>query len=182
MRNGKVLWITRTAVFIALLIVWQFATSFLKNTMITGSGVNLLLILSVMTGGWASGAAVAVCSPVFAKFFAIGPFWSLIPFVALGNLALVTVWRLMGKVKMGKVKAREDRIRCVAAVALAAVAKFLVLYVGVVRIAVPFLLGLPEKQAAVVSAMFSFPQFLTAWIGGILAALILPVLTRAAET
>lgn len=45
--NKKVLWITRTASFVALLVVLQFATSFLNNTMITGSIVNLILIISV---------------------------------------------------------------------------------------------------------------------------------------
>jgi hypothetical protein len=54
-----------------------------------------------------------------------------------------------------------------------------VLYVGIVRIAVPVLLGLPERQAAVISGMFSLVQLITALIGGALAAVILPVLQKA---
>ena len=61
----------------------------------------------------------------------------------------------------------------------AAVGKFLVLYIGIVRIAVPMLLGLPEKQAAVMSNMFSIPQLFTAIAGGALAVIILPILQKA---
>lgn len=174
--SKKTLWIARTAVFTAALIVWQYATSFLNNTIITGAGVNLILILAVMSGGRAGGLTVAVLSPVFAKFFGIGPLWALIPFIALGNLTLVFVWHILGGRSTGK-----RRVNYLSAAVLAAVGKFLVLYIGVVRIAVPFLLRLPEKQAAVVSAMFSLPQFVTAGIGGVLAALILPAFLKAVK-
>jgi hypothetical protein len=93
--NGKVLWITRTAVFIALLIVMQAATSSLGQY-VTGSIVNLILIVSVMTCGYLSGIAVAIVSPIFAKLLGIGPLWSLIPFIALGNIAIVLIWRFVG--------------------------------------------------------------------------------------
>lgn len=171
--STKTLWITRTAIFIALLIVWQFATSFLNNTLITGSGVNLILILAVMSGGLSSGGFVAVLSPVFAKFFGIGPLWSLIPFVALGNLTLVLVWHFVGGRKTG-----GKIVNYMIAAVTAAVAKFGVLYIGIVRIAIPFLLQLPQKQAAVISTMFSLPQLITAGIGGILAVAVLPAFLK----
>lgn len=174
--SKKTLWITRTAVFTAVLIVWQFATSFLNNTIITGAGVNLILILAVMSCGPASGLTVAVLSPVFAKIFGIGPLWTLIPFIALGNLALVLLWHVLGGRRMGR-----QRLNYLPAMFLAAVAKFLVLYIGIVRIAVPFLLQLPEGPAAVISAAFSLPQLITAGIGGLLAVLILPVFLKAAD-
>ena len=60
----------------------------------------------------------------------------------------------------------------------AAITKFMVLYLGIVKLAVPFLLGLPEKQAAVISGMFSFPQLITALIGGAIATMIVPILQR----
>lgn len=69
----------------------------------------------------------------------------------------------------------------VIALAAAAAAKFLVLYVGIVQIAVPLLLGLPEPQAAVISNMFSIPQLLTALLGGGVALMVLPTLKKAME-
>ena len=53
------------------------------------------------------------------------------------------------------------------------------LYVGIVQIAVPLLLHLPERQAAVVSNMFSIPQLVTALAGGAFALPLIPRLKKA---
>lgn len=173
--NGKqsILWITRTAIFIALLIVLQAATAPLGNTIITGSIVNLLLIVSVMTCGLASGLSVAAVSPFMAKFLGIGPLWSLIPFIALGNAALVLLWYFIGNRNMGR-----KYTAYIVALFGAAVTKFLVLYIGIVQIAIPVFLGLPEQQAAVISNMFSIPQLVTALVGGALATVLFPRLKK----
>ena len=174
--SKKVLWITRTAAFVALLIALQFATSFLNNTIITGSLVNLILIISVMMGGLSCGLTVAALSPVFAKFLGIGPLWTIVPFIALGNITLVLLWNFIGNRKAGK-----NQANYIMALIIAAVAKFLVLYISIVKIAVPFLLDLPERQASVVSGMFSVPQLITALAGGIFATIVLPVLQKAVQ-
>ena len=172
--KGKVLWITRTAVFIALLVVLQTATAPIGNTLVTGSIVNLLLTVSVMACGLASGLSVAVVSPIMAKLIGIGPFWSLIPFVIAGNATLVSLWHFIGNRKTGR-----KNTAWITALICAAAAKFLVLYIGIVRIAVPVFLGLPEQQAAVISSMFSIPQLVTAIIGGMMAIALLPTIKKA---
>ena len=169
----RIRWITRTAIFVALLVVVQAATASLGNTIVTGSLVNLLLIVSGMTCGTGSGLTVAVLSPVLAKLIGIGPLWSLIPFIMLGNAVLVLVWRWLGNKNIG-----GQTVSYIIALVCGAVAKFLVLYLGIVKIAVPLLLNLPEKQAAVISGMFSIPQLITASIGGVLALLLLPALKK----
>lgn len=176
--NKKVLWITRTAALTALLIIMQAVTAPFGNTLVTGSIVNLILIISVMTCGMSTGITVAMISPICAKFLNIGPsFWSLIPFIIVGNIVLVLLWNLIGNIKTTKFN-----LSYIIALVVAAVAKFLVLYVGIVKIAIPVFLNLPEKKAMVVSNMFSIPQLITALIGGILAIIILPVLKRAINT
>ena len=65
---------------------------------------------------------------------------------------------------------------------LSAVGKFLVLYFGIVKLAVPYILKLKGTKANVISMMFSYPQLLTAVIGGIVAALTLPLLKKAIHT
>ncbi len=174
--NGKnrILWVTRTAIFIALLIVLQAVTAPLGNILVTGAIVNMMLIVSVMTCGLSSGFAVAVVSPVMAKFFGIGPFWSLIPFIVAGNVVLIILWYFIGNRY-----ARRKYLAYVAALICAATAKFLVLYIGIVQIAVPVFLGLPEQQAAVISNMFSIPQLITAIIGGAMAVLLFSRLKQA---
>lgn len=165
--NGKAPWVTRTAAFTALLVVLQAVTAPLGNTVLTGSLVNALLIVSVMTCGLRTGISAA------AKLIGIGPLWSLIPFIIAGNAALVLCWHLIGNGK-------RHHLSAAAAVVAAALAKFLVLYTGVVKVAIPLLLDLPAPQAAAVSGMFSVPQLVTAVTGGALAAVLIPRLKRAA--
>jgi len=170
----KILWITHTAIFIALLIVLQAVTAPFGNIFITGTIVNLLLIVSVMTCGLKSGLSVAVISPVIAKFFGIGPLWILIPFIAAGNIVLILLWHFIGNRP-----AKHGYISYISALITASAAKFFVLYLGIVKIAVPLFLGLPAQQAMMVSQMFSIPQLITASCGGILAIIILPSLKKA---
>lgn len=170
----KVLWITRTAAAAALLILVQTVTTSLGNTLVTGSCVNFLLILSMVAGGFSTGIWVAVLSPFAARMLGIGPLWSLIPFIALGNTALALIWHWT--LKGHSVR---DRGICIKAVIAAAAAKFLVLYLGIVKFAVLYLLALPDKQAAAVSQLFSVPQLFTALIGGCMAMAVLPAVCRA---
>ena len=175
MKNrDRILWITQTAAFTALLIVLQAATAPLGNALVTGSIVNMLLIISVMTGGRLSGLSVAVLSPAAAKFFGIGPLWSLIPFIVAGNIVLILLWHWIGNRKGGRGYLAQGL-----ALVTAAAAKFFVLYFGIVKLAVPLLLKLPEPQAGVVSNLFSIHQLITASIGGAAALMILPVLKKA---
>jgi len=171
----RILWITRTAVFIALLVVWQAASAPLGNTLITGSIVNLLLIVSVMTCGLASGLTVAAVSSFMAKLLGIGPLWSLIPFMIAGNVTLVLLWHFIGNRNMGG----KRYVAYITALIVAAISKFMVLYVGIVRIAIPILLGLPEQQAAAITSIFSVSQLFTASVGGALAFVLIPRLKKA---
>ena len=171
MKNRKILWITQTALLTALLILMQVVTASFGNTIVTGSMVNLILIVSVMIAGLSSGLAVAFISPIFAKFIGIGPLWMLIPFIMVGNIVFVLIWRFFGNLTFGK-----PAIVYVVTLVLAAVGKFSALYIGIVKIAVPHLLNLPGPQAAIISSMFSIPQLFTALIGGAIATAMVPLL------
>jgi len=172
--NKKVLWITRTALFIALLVAFQAVTASLGQY-VTGSVVNLILILATLFGGFSSGLTVAILSPICAKLVGIGPaFWEMIPFVALGNAVLVICWFVVvDKIKLNKY------VTYIIATVSAAVLKFVALFLGVTKLCVPIILALPEPKASIISANFSFPQLITAAIGGALAILIVPALSKA---
>jgi riboflavin transporter FmnP len=176
MKNSRkqIIWMTRTAIFIALLMVVQFATKPLGQ-LVTGSLVNLILIVSALTCGLSSGLTVAVISPVIATLVGIGPpFWVLTPFIILGNGTIVLIWHFVGNRIFHK-----KYVGYIASLAAGAVCKFLVLYFSIVRLAVPLFLDLNEKQAGVITASFSFPQLFTALIGGALAIAIIPVIKKA---
>jgi hypothetical protein len=98
MLKKRTLWVTTTAVFISLIIGVQMATAAFGQ-LVTGSLVNLILALSVISCGPASGMTVAMVSPVFAYFFGISPLLPLIPFIMAGNAAYILIWHIAGKMK-----------------------------------------------------------------------------------
>jgi len=173
MKNYKrARWITRTGVLIALLVVLQAATVPLGNQFITGSVVNLMLIVSVMTCGLSTGLTVAALSPVLPTLLGFGPTWPLIPFIASGNIVLVLLWHFIGNRDFG-----AKYVSQIAALIAGAAAKFTVLYFGIVKVAAPFILGLPAQNP--MAYLFSYPQIITASIGGVVAIIILPILKKA---
>lgn len=160
-KPARVLILARTAVLIALLIAFQFATKALGQ-LVTGTCVNLILAVSVLTCGICSGAAVAVISPLFAFLFGIGPSMiHFVPAIALGNVIYIILIGFLSSVfvfKGGKI----------AAVVIAASAKFIVLFLLVTRFIIP-ILSISGPSTAILAAGFSWPQLITALVGGILA-------------
>lgn len=173
--NGKVRWLTRTAVLIALLITLQWSTAgtqVFAGQYITGSLVNCVLAVAVLFGGISCGIVVAVLSPFFAFLLGIGPkLFPIIPCIALGNVVFVLALSLLARGKLW---------RRIFAVVAGAAAKFLTLYLAVVRVFIPvFGSSLKAPQVQTFTAMFSWPQLVTALVGGSLAMLLLPVLHKA---
>ena len=149
--KNKILWITRTALFIAVLIVFQSLSASLGQ-IVTGSLVNLVLVTAAITGGFWSGLTVAAISPFFAFLLGIGPkLIQLIPFIASENNSMLFVGGITG-------------------VVVGALLKFATLYVGVVKVFIP-LMGenLKAPQIETFTTMFSTPQLITALIGGVVA-------------
>ena len=199
--NKRIIWITQSALFLGLVIAVQAATTGFGIQLITGSLVNLTLILCVMLCGYAQGLTAAALSPLFAKLLSIGPTWELIPFISFANVIIVTVWFFIGNLgdKCNK-WGRGDSLYAtnaprphllhllrtafhIAALVAGAAAKFLFLYFSIVRIMIPYVLtGLPEKKANALSATFSVTQLFTALIGGGLAVILIPLIKKAIKT
>lgn len=174
----KTLWITRTAVMLALLMVLQWATKPLGQ-LVTGSCVNAVLALTVLLCGMGSGLTVALLSPVCAFLLNIAPQLVTVPAIMLGNAAFVLILHLLA----GGSAVLWKRL---AAWLIAAAVKFGVLYVLVVQIvcdlASDALIGrglLKSPMLEKLPGMFAWPQLFTALIGGGLALLIVPVLKKA---
>ena len=177
----KVLWITETAVMLALLVTLQALTKPMGQ-LVTGSCVNAVLAITVLLVGMGSSIAVALISPLCAFLLGIAPnFVTVLPIMA-GNVCFVVLLRLI----CGKALWRQP----VALVAAAGV-KFGVLYLLVVKVICGFAsgallgkkigngVGLPPPMLKKLPAMFTWPQLFTALIGGAVALLIVPVLKKA---
>ena len=175
----RILWTTQTAMFIALLVAGQYFTQPMSQ-FVTGSIVNFILVAACILVGVSSATAVGIVSPIFAYFIVGVPIFPvIIPFIMLGNFALVIAVHFI-TVKSYEDLGILDYIRIVAAIIAGSVFKFLVLWIGVVHIALPLLItdALPPQVAAM-SAAFSWPQLITALIGSTLAMVAMPNLMRA---
>lgn len=172
----KTLWITQTALMLALLLALQWATKPLGQ-LVTGSCVNGILAVTVLFAGMVSGITVAVLSPLFAFFLGIAPNLVTVPVIMVGN----TVYVILLKTLYG-----SQILRRLAAWLVAAAVKFAVLY-GLVEGVICNLLSdallgagiLKTPMLNALPATFSWPQLVTALIGGGIALLIVPVLRKA---
>ena len=181
--NKKVLWITETAVMLALLVVLQALTKPLGQ-LVTGSCVNAVLAITVLVVGVSGGITVAVISPICAFILGIAPnFITVLP-IMLGNACYVFVlYMILGRTM-------KPLWKQPVAVIGAATVKFAVLYVLVVevicKLASGALLGkkigsivvLAPPMLKMLPVMFAWPQLITALIGGTVAILINPILRK----
>ena len=182
MRNihSRVKWITRTGILTALLIALQWATAgtqVFAGQYITGSCVNCILAVSVLFGGLWSGVMVAVLSPFCAFLLGVGPkLIQIVPCIAVGNTVLVLCLHFLLGYKSRPVWWQ------IGSVVISAAAKFAVLYTAVVLVVIPVMGdALATKQVQTFTTMFSWPQMVTALLGGAAALLMLPVLKKATK-
>ena len=173
--SKKTRWVATTGVLLALLVVLQAVTSF-GGQFLTGSCVNLVLAISAVVGGLWCGVTVAILSPFFAFLLGIGPkLIQLVPCISLGNTVFVLALYLLASFRTGKPV--HPILQRYGAALVSAVLKFLTLWAVIVRLVLPAH-GLPDQQAAAMSAMFSWPQLITALIGGCIAVTLLPLLKK----
>ena len=182
--NKKILKITETAVMLALLIALQAVTKPLGQ-IVTGSCVNAVLAITVMLVGMGGGISVALISPVCAFLLGIAPnFVTVLP-IMIGNVCFVVLLKLIAG------ESFKPYWRMPIALIVASAIKFAVLYFLVVVVicglASGALLGqkigeivvLAPPMLEMLPAMFTWPQLITALIGGAVALLITPVLKKA---
>ena len=162
---------------LALLLAVQFFTHAF-STFVTGSLVNLILLVSVFMIGLGGGLTIAVISNFCAFLMGIGPaFIQIVPFVAAGNAIFVVIaWLFRKNIALPGVK---KRVVTIVGLVLASMAKMLFLWVGLVIIILPIIPGLKPAQISIIGSVFTWPQLITALIGSTLALIIIPILTRA---
>ena len=182
--SKKIRWITQTALMLALLVALQALTKPLGQ-LVTGSFVNGVLAICALVCGLGSGLTVAVISPLMAFVLGIAPNLVTVLPIMLGNVCYVlTLHEVLG----GSLKPFWKQP---VALAAAAVLKFGVLYLLVVKmicgVAADALLGqklgstviLAQPMLKMLPTMFTWPQLITALIGGAVALAITPVLRKA---
>ncbi|MBQ7002082.1 MAG: hypothetical protein IJN67_13760 [Oscillospiraceae bacterium] len=177
--NKKIRWITETAILLALLVSLQYITKPMGQ-LVTGSCVNAILAIAALVGGLSSGLTIALVSPVLAFLLGIAPQILTVPAIMAGNSVYVVLLHLLAD-QNGKNLGKQ-----IAAWLLASVAKFAALYFIVVKLICGVLseslLASGTLRAPMLKALpatFSWPQLITALIGGAIALAIVPALRKA---
>lgn len=171
--------ITETGVMLALLITLQTLTRPMGQY-VTGSFVNAVLAVTVLVAGLYSGITVAVISPWLAYLLNIAPQILTVPAIMVGNTVFViALYFIAGK-------SSKNILRQVIGWISASVAKFAVLYTivgwlicGVLADALLASGALKPPMLKILPGTFSWPQLVTALIGGGVALLITPILRKA---
>lgn len=184
----NVLFIARVGMLLALAIIFQNLRAVIPllpipvlgngQTIIIGSLVNLMLYVATATTGIWGGAVISIATPLVALLQGHLPFPQMMPVVAAGNLVLVLIFYFFANKNAGMK---------IVGVALASVVKMAVLWGLVGFVISPFLpeilSGKPDNAIINVRntllAGFSWPQLITAILGGMLALAIIPVIKKA---
>ena len=177
--NRKIRWVTETAVLLALLVALQVITKSLGQ-LVTGSFVNTVLAVTVLLAGLSSGIVVALISPGLAYLLGIAPQILTVPAIMVGNTVFVVLLYLIAGKRAKKIAWQ------ILGWIVAAAAKFAALYAIVVWLICGVLAEsllasgiLKAPMLKMLPATFSWPQLVTALIGGGVALLIAPVLRKA---
>lgn len=173
----KILWITETALMLALLVTLQYLTKGLGQ-FVTGSCVNAILAAATLLAGLGSGVTVALISPVLAWLLGIAPQVLVVPAIMIGNTVFVVLLYALAS-------GRKPGMQVLGWLA-AAVCKFAALYLIVAKVICGLLArsllaagAMKEPMLQALPATFSWPQLVTALIGGGAALLIVPAVKKA---
>ena len=180
MENKETKFLTRTAMLLALALIFQsirllpfMGLSAWYSPYVIGTLVNLCMIIAVGTVGLSAGVVIALATPIVAYFQGQIPFPIMMPVVAIGNILLVFVFNFAMKLKFQKYMKEGF------SVILAAVCKWLFLFLSVSYILKIFVPAVTESQLLKISASMNVPQIITALAGGFLGVIIISMLKRA---
>jgi len=177
MKKSNVLFITQTAVLLAILMVVQLMFRSIGQLAI-GSIVNLILLTATLAIGRRSGLFIGLISPFLAYLLGVGPaLIQIVIFVATANSLLVSVAGLLAKKSITDTSLK-GMAKSAVALAFASVCKTAFLWIGGVKIAMPLMSGLSEGQVAMLTASFTWMQLVTALIGSGLAIVVVPLLLK----
>ncbi|MDA3845414.1 MAG: ECF transporter S component [Vallitaleaceae bacterium] len=164
--------IARTGLMLAITLVFQIGFRQFAQPLV-GPLVNMMLIFTTLSIGLPYAIIIGTLTPIVAFSLGIIGIFPIIPIIAIGNIAYVSIFFLMSRlIKTGTTNMKSDKTRITknivswtVSILTASLVKYALLYGGVMLI-LPLVL---EKVPAPIIAAFSLPQLYTALIGGVFA-------------
>ena len=160
--SGKASVIVRIAVMAAVTLIVQWLVGLSKIQLLTGSFVNMCLLIAAMTTGIVGGICVGIVTPFIALGLGLNPNVLLVPFIAVSNAVYVVIFGVV--VWLLRVDSGSTKRFWYNLLVLAAGLKFAFLYFVGVKWIYPLLFNV--KQMETISVMMGALQWFTALIGG----------------
>jgi len=140
------------------------------NQFLVGPAINTILILITIICGLRWGILTGLLTPILA--LVVGqlapPMAPFIPFIIIGNLIYVIVFKVISNYKYGNY----------IGILIASFLKYLFLSFSASKIVKIIGLNMPNKILEKLSIMMSTPQLITALTGGILALILISMLSK----
>lgn len=171
--NDRVKKLVRASLLLAIAIIVQILGRNIPqiNQFLVGPIVNSILILTAFVCGTWWGIGVGVLTPVIAWLVGQlpGPMAPFIPFIMIGNALFVIFFGILkDQQKWGKY----------IGLILGSFVKFLFLSFSAAKLITVFNIGLPAKVANKLVIIMGIPQLITALIGGVIALVLIEILTK----
>jgi hypothetical protein len=164
--------LSKSALLLAIAIVFQLIGRTIPeiNQFLVGPIINAVLLLSVYICGVKWGVLTAVLTPILA--WVVGqlaaPMAPFIPFIIIGNIIYVI---LFGAIK-------EKRYGIYIGIILGSFAKFLFLSLSASYLVRLLKIGIPIKVLDKLVLSMGVPQLITALTGGIIAMVLIQILSK----
>lgn len=172
MKNSSTQNIVRTALLLAVVIVFQFIGRNIPqiNQFFVGPVVNAILLITAYICGTKWGVLTGLLTPIMALLVGqlAAPMAPFIPFIAVGNMIYVLIFGLL----------IQNKIKRVIGIILGSSAKFIFLYFSAVKLTHLFSLNIPPKVLSSLAVAMGIPQLITGLAGGILALALIEILAR----
>ncbi|WP_160680042.1 ECF transporter S component [Clostridium sp. C8-1-8] len=168
--NSNVL--SKSALLLAIAIMFQLIGRTIPeiNQFLVGPIINAVLLLSVYICGVKWGVLTAVLTPILAWLVGqlAAPMAPFIPFVIIGNIIYVM---LFGAI-------REKRYGIYIGIILGSFAKFLFLSLSASHLVKLIKIGIPIKVLDKLVLSMGVPQLITGLTGGIIAMVLIQILSK----
>jgi len=174
--KNKVHFITLTAIQLSLTIVFQYLSSFFGQQLITGSVVNMMLLLNTLFIGILGSIIIALLTPFIGLLIGMANNIIFVPFIAISNVLYVVSFMIF--IKLFNKKDTKEFINIIIlfiSLIIASSIKFLFMYFITYKLILPLILVNVPKQ---LSITFGTIQLFTALIGGTLSIIISRFLKR----
>lgn len=162
--KNKVHFICISAILLGLTIALQFISSLLGQQVITGSIVNMMLLLSSLFVGLIGSSLIGLLTPLIGFILGFQANIVMVPFISIANLIYILIFSTVVRLLSNK-NSISSALKDIIAIVLCSVFKFCFMYFIELKLIIPLLFSnIPEA----LKISFGILQLITASIGGLL--------------